>query len=419
MDIELAIHLGDVPVGSLHVDRHDHAEFRLLPSYKEMFPRPVLGQVFEDDLDRTHSSTVRLPEFFSNLLPEGPLRELVAAQIGVKEIRESYLLAHLGEDLVGAVRAIPLTDLDRKEAGLPRAEDERPSTLRFSLAGVQLKFSMLQEGQRFTLPARDRQGDWIVKLPDARYARVPENEYSMLRWAAAAGIDTPEARIVPATALEGLPAGVSLVEPQVLAVRRFDRRDDGPRVHQEDFAQILNVYPREKYEGASYTGIAKIILRTTGSEDFEAFLDRLVFVIASGNADAHLKNWSLRYEDGITARLAPAYDLVATILYPVDDHLALKLDRSRRFEDVSWKSFDKLTQSLRAEAEMIGYDVARVRTRVQAAIERILDTWTTIRNELLLAPEALDAIERHWQRIPLLCGPVSPIPPRVRQMRLL
>src|SRR5690606_38566088 len=143
----------------------------------------------------------------------------------------------------------------------------------------QLKFSMVRDGKRFTLPARDRDGDWIVKLPDVRFARVPENEYSMLRWAAAAGIEVPELRLVASSELEGLPSGITLVEPHALSVRRFDRLEGGTRVHQEDFAQILNVYPRHKYEKFNYTTIGALILRTAGIGDFEAFLDRLVFVL--------------------------------------------------------------------------------------------------------------------------------------------
>jgi serine/threonine-protein kinase HipA len=411
MALELEIRLGAIGVGKLLVDRHDRSEFRLYPSYKEMSPRPVLGQVFEDDPDRLHTSLLQVPPFFSNLLPEGALREIIARQIGVKDIRESYLLAYLGEDLAGAVRAVSMSELDREEAELPDAAQEQAQALRFSLAGVQLKLSMLQEGDRFTLPARDQQGQWIVKLPDSRFARVPENEYSMLCWASAAGIEVPESRLVEAPSLGGLPEGLSMREPLALAVRRFDRLSGGARVHQEDFAQIFDVYPRRKYEGANYATMGAVILRTAGGDDFEAFLDRLVFVVLSGNADAHLKNWSLRYQDGISARLSPAYDLVATILYPdVDASMALNLSGSKRFEDVTWKSFDRLAERLRVVADAAGYDVAGIRARVEAALEHIQDAWATVRADLPLDHEAKRSIESHWRRIPLLSGSLSSPP---------
>ena len=41
-----------------------------------------------------------------------------------------------------------------------------------------------------------------------------------------------------------------------LAVRRFDRPSAGERVHIEDFAQILGLYPEQKYAGANYETLA-------------------------------------------------------------------------------------------------------------------------------------------------------------------
>lgn len=71
MDAELEILLGDVPVGALSIGAGDHCTFRLHRSYRDLYPRPVLGQQFEDDLDRVHRSTVSLPPFFANLPPKG------------------------------------------------------------------------------------------------------------------------------------------------------------------------------------------------------------------------------------------------------------------------------------------------------------------------------------------------------------
>jgi serine/threonine-protein kinase HipA len=51
---------------------------------------------------------------------------------------------------------------------------------------------------------------------------------------------------------------------------------------------------------------------------------RLAFMVLSGNADAHLKNWSLLYPDGVRPRLAPVYDLVSTVMYSLDTHTALR-----------------------------------------------------------------------------------------------
>lgn len=394
MDTELEIFLNEVPVGALHVSAGDHCTFRLHRHYRELYPRPVLGQQFEDDLDFVHRSTVELPPFFANLLPEGELRRLIARQVGVREVREAFLLAYLGEDLPGAVRVIPRDALAPSPESAPEPAAEAGPYLRFSLAGVQLKLSMLREGVRFTLPVRGQHGDWLVKLPDARFERVPEVEYATMRWAQAAGIDAPECELVPVSELRGLPPGVESLPGNALAVRRFDRVA-GTRVHQEDFAQVLGLYPRYKYDKYNYETIASVILRIAGQDALNAFIDRLVFVVLSGNADAHHKNWSLRYPGGHAVELSPAYDQVATVLFPeVDDNLALNFAKSKQFRDVSIASFQRMARKL-------GCDPEAVAERARVAARRIRDAWATVRADLPLSDEQRATIEQHWRRIPL------------------
>lgn len=394
VDTELDIYLNDVSVGILRLSAGDHSTFRLHGHYRERYPRPVLGQQFEANLDFVHRSTVELPPPFANLLPEGALRRCIARQIGVKEMREAFLLAYLGEDLPGAVRAIPRDALATLlESARARASEPGPY-LRFSLAGVQLKLSMLREGIRFTLPVRGQHGDWLVKLPDARFERVPEVEYATMRWAQAANIDVPECELVPVSELRGLPPGVESLPGNALAVRRFDRVE-GTRVHQEDFAQVFGLYPRYKYDKYNYESIASVILRTAGPGAFDAFIDRLVFVVLSGNADAHHKNWSLRYPGGQAVELSPAYDQVATVLFPeVDDNLALNFARSKQFRDVSIAGFQRMARKL-------GCDPDAVAERARAAAQHIRDAWATVRADLPLSDEQRARIEQHWRRIPL------------------
>jgi serine/threonine-protein kinase HipA len=52
--------------------------------------------------------TRRVPPFFSNLLPEGNLREYLAKLAEVNPEREFFLLAVLGADLPGALVVTPL-----------------------------------------------------------------------------------------------------------------------------------------------------------------------------------------------------------------------------------------------------------------------------------------------------------------------
>jgi serine/threonine-protein kinase HipA len=146
----------------------------------------------------------RVPPFFSNLLPEGHLREYLAKLADVNPEREFFLLAVLGADLPGALVIAPLEGVakeddahhDDADAG---HDDGRPreAVLRFSLAGVQLKFSAVMESSGgLTVPTGGMGGSWIVKLPSARFAAVPENEFAMLELARRAGIAVPDNRLV-------------------------------------------------------------------------------------------------------------------------------------------------------------------------------------------------------------------------------
>ena len=291
MEHPLGVWLNDAPVGQLNLTRNDGCEFRLLESYKNAYPRPILGQQFLDDPDHVHSSRQRTPPWFSNLLPEGPLRELIARQAGVSVYREFFLLDHLGEDLPGAVRIVADEAFPETAGAALPATDEHPrgGDWHFSLAGVQLKFSALREGRGMTIPVSGTGGDWIVKLPDARFPYVPENEHATMRWAEASGITIPEIQLIPVAEISGLPPEASSGAGQAaLAVRRFDRPLAGKRVHIEDFAQILGLYPEQKYASYNYETLANLVHKLAGEFELDEFIRRLVFVVASGLSLIHI-----------------------------------------------------------------------------------------------------------------------------------
>jgi len=402
MATTLRVLLHDTPVGLLSLDSREGSDFRLLESYKQAYPRPVLGQRFLDDLDRVQHTRARVPPWFSNLLPEGPLRELVAKQAGVHASREFFLLRHLGEDLPGAVRIIADAasggpdETDERDG--EQGEKEAPDAWHFSLAGVQLKFSARQSERGLTVPVSGRGGDWIVKLPDTRYPKVPENEYATMLWARESGIRVPQVELVDIAAIAGLPAiSGTFTERYALAIRRFDRPSPEERVHMEDFAQILGLYPEDKYEKYNYETLARLTLALTGEHGLDEFIRRLVFVIVSGNGDAHHKNWSLLYPGGVQAELSPAYDLVSTIQYQTEDKLALNLGGSKRWEDMGMDAFHRL-------ARKIGEDELRMASRVEAALDAILGAWREAGGDFGFTAQARERMEAHFSRIPLLRG---------------
>lgn len=395
----LSVLLGDMPVGRLTLSATDGSEFRLLESYKHAYPRPVLGQIFLDNPDKVWSTRARVPPWFSNLLPEGVLRELIAKQAGVPATREFLLLHHLGEDLPGAVRIVPDdSGGEVSDGGRPAEQEgtEAGDAWHFSLAGVQLKFSARRSERGLTIPVAGRGGDWIVKLPDARFRDVPRTEYATMRWAEASGIAIPEMNLIPIADITGLPPSYGdFAEPLALAVRRFDRPAPETRVHMEDFAQILDLYPEEKYTKYNYQTLAILIKSLCFESSLAEYIHRVVFMVASGNGDMHHKNWSMIYPDGIIASLSPAYDLVSTIQYNPEDKMALNLGGSKRWEDVTEETFRGMARKIGVEEGMMSLWVDRARTT-------ILDTWQKNKGDFGYDAQARDTIERHFARVPLL-----------------
>ena len=178
-------------------------------------------------------------------------------------------------------------------------------------------------------------GSWIVKLPAREFAGVPENEFSMMTLARHVGIQVPAIQLIEVKTIGNLPTGIGTLSGQALAIERFDRSPDGKMVHIEDFAQIFGIYPEDKYRRGNARNIAQVIATESDERDIAEFVRRLTFNTLIGNADMHLKNWSMIYPDRRHAVLAPAYDLVSTIPYIPDREAALKFSRTKSFDAFS------------------------------------------------------------------------------------
>jgi len=358
--------------------------------------RPVLSQSYLDTSgllrQGTRPTRVKLPPWFSNLLPEGRLREYIAQRGGIHVTHEFQLLNLLGEDLPGAVRIVPHSDKSAQR-GEPhvKAEPAADAPLRFSLAGVQLKFSALVNHHGgLTIPASGIGGDWIVKLPSPTYPAVPENEAVMLTLAAAAGVEVPEHRLVSLDAIEGLPDLGPFAGSKALAVKRFDRSPQG-RIHMEDLAQVFGIFPDDKYQKVGFARIAEMIAIVMGQQAAQDFIARLAFTVLTGNGDMHLKNWSLIYPDGRVPKLAPAYDLVSTIPYIPEDRLALNFLGNKDFAAVTRERFARLAQKAALSEHQTASTVARITDAVKHA-------WPDHRRASELPLEIADRIERHILR---------------------
>ncbi|MCB1118565.1 MAG: type II toxin-antitoxin system HipA family toxin [Chlamydiia bacterium] len=308
--------------------------FTFADGYADNPKRRTLSLSFRDvygDLITTIKPTrTRLPPFFSNLLPEGRLRDFLAEVAQVSSEREFFLLTALGQDLPGAVRVIP-----HGEVIPPVEQSQRKpiegAILHFSLAGVQMKFSADKEDHRLTIPAQGVGGEWIIKLPSREYEGVPENEFAMMELARRMGMDVPETALVAMDQISGIPEPFQKRKGKAYIIRRFDRN---PQRHIEDFAQIFAIYPEKKYRAASYVNIAKVIWAETGEGGFREFLRRFIFNTLIGNGDMHLKNWSLVHSKEGQTFLAPAYDFVSTLPYIPNEQLALTFIDTKEFNSL-------------------------------------------------------------------------------------
>ena len=388
-------------IGTITNVGHDKTLFAFTEDYIADTERPVLSLGFKDSLGELvteHKQTqTKLLPLFSNLLPEGAMRQYLADRVGVNPEREFFLLWVLGQDLSGA---ITVEDADGeplppaiKEAVEAKPNDEQ--ALHFSLAGVQLKFSAVQNAQGgLTIPVNGAGGHWIVKLPDSKFDQVPENEFSMMELARKVGIDVPVTKLIAIDEIDNLPKGIGSFGERAFVIERFDRREGGQSVHIEDFAQIFGVYPHDKYKKASIRNIAEVIGIEGQESDIEELVRRLVFNTLIGNADMHLKNWSLIYKDKFNASIAPAYDFVSTIPYMPDDAAALNVSRSKKFADFNLDELSHMAAKARLPEKLV-LDTAR------DTVQRFHDVWNAEKNNLFLNNKIISTIDTHIKTLPI------------------
>lgn len=347
------------------------------------------------------SRNQRLHPILSNLLPEGALRELIAQGLKVHLDNEFQILSYLGADLPGALVAEPMEPEDVPESVLSTHGKAKAvkfkkaaSENKFSLAGVQMKFSMKEKDGRYNLAKGNVLGDWIIKTPSTKHKDVPVNEYTAMKLAALIGIDIPDIKLVELNKLDNLPQINLPDEKLAFAIKRFDRNDN-IRIHMEDFAQVLVKYPHEKYHSANYEQIGKIIygFSADGLADAQQFARRLLVNILLANGDAHLKNWSLLYSDQVTPRLSPAYDIVTTSVYiDGEKHFALNLGKTKEWYDVSLANFQLW-------ADRAGIPWRAIKPHLDDVMEQARTLWPEAIKDLPMNEDHKRKLRQHWRNL--------------------
>jgi len=194
---------------------------------------------------------------------------------------------------------------------------------RMSISGVQEKFSVLLEKNKLRLVNEGERGTYILK-PIPRVGKKPDqmpaNEHLTMQVARQIyGIETAENALI--FFKDGTPAYIT---------KRFDVKDDGTKLAQDDFASLASRTPQThgehyKYSG-SYLELFQLMEAHLPAYKLEApkLLKVLIFNYLFSNGDAHFKNFSLLETPMGDYRLSPAYDLLNSRIHIEDSDFALE-----------------------------------------------------------------------------------------------
>ncbi|WP_029916980.1 type II toxin-antitoxin system HipA family toxin [Pelobacter seleniigenes] len=321
--------------------------------------------------------------FFENLLPEGSIRIQLARRLGISAENVFALLTELGGDCAGAVRLLPEGEhLETAGHYRPICVDELAAELdnlpnhpfladedgvRLSLAGAQNKLPVYFDGINFFIPAGDAPSSHILKTPIDHLENSVLNEAFFMNLAARAGLRVPSATVV------------EIGGRQFYLVERYDRKmakDGILRLHQEDFCQALGVESAFKYEKEGGPGFADCfkLLRGWSDEplvDVGDLLRWALFNFLIGNADAHGKNISFLYADGVV-RLAPFYDLLSTAVYEpqVNNKFAMRMGGQKDPRYLAADNMEKFSAEIGVGLRVVKRELKALAKKVEdAALE--------------------------------------------------
>ncbi len=210
-----------------------------------------------------------------------------------------------------------------------------------TVPGVQAKLSLHlakrgKESERLTLVGL--WGNYILKPPVDRFPQMPEIEDLTMHLARFFKISTVPHALIPLQSGE-----------LAYITRRIDRDKNGLKMHMEDMCQLTERLTEDKYKG-SMEQVAKAILKFTSNPvlDVIRFFEVTLFSFITGNADMHLKNFSLIYDKQSLIHLSPAYDMLSTrmLIAEKDDPEELALTLNGKKSNFKLKNFVKCAENI-------------------------------------------------------------------------
>lgn len=370
--------------------------------------------------------------WLANLLPEEGQLSLLTRSLGLNRTDTLAILDEIGDDTAGALsfgtpsnrevgsytKLTEFYNIDDPEIALEKHFEDlqrRPflvgeEGVRLSLAGGQKKSALAvldsngspvlrlpEDGDVLAIPHRGASSTVILKPDNPVLPGAVENETYCLHLAQAVGITSADAVVLSAGSRNAI------------CVLRYDRVDqDGTlqRIHQEDFAQANGVPPEKKYERGTFTGIDVATLLNTGRHlspaDALSLLNQFIFNILVGNTDAHAKNYSLLLPGGEGPYLAPLYDVLTVLSWPiVAQYFAQNIaGKKRKPGDITADHWDFI-------AKAVGYRPTDVRKQVKELVRRIGANRVSVVEEVASFPggvagyveEVADLIQENALRI--------------------
>lgn len=347
--------------------------------------------------------------FFSNLIPEGDLRDKLAKQLGLSVKNDFGLLEVIGGDVAGAISLYSDTGINRYSETenkissklehnknyqvkvlnetdllfileklkthpfLVNTDDlNQGKKMRLSLAGAQNKLPIIYEAstpqnsgenKHFALPLGQTASTHILKPDNEHIKGLAINEAFCMKLAKACGLIVAEVELM------------QIQEKLILLIKRYDRKNR-ERLHQEDFCQALAIVPFNKYEsegGPSIGDCRQIIDRFSQrpAVDKKRLLQWTIFNYLIGNADAHGKNISLLYQPSPV--LAPFYDLLCTAIYPsLTDKLSMKIGGENRPDWIMKRHWLRHCEVLGISEKLLQREAKKLILDVQKKAKKIL-----------------------------------------------
>jgi len=249
-----------------------------------------------------------------------------------------------------------------------------------TITGVQPKLSLDLDGKGKNTPRRftivGLWGKYILKPQTDLYPQLPENEDVTMHLAEIAGIRTVSHSLI------------RFADGELCYItKRIDRDDKGNKFPMEDMCQLSERLTEYKYKG-SCEQIGKLILRFSHAPklDLANFWQQTLFCWLTGNADMHLKNFSLYSMAKGQYMLTPAYDMLCTALAIPEDNEELALTLNGKKRKLKRSDFEKVFAQSGLDAKVID--------RIFLRFEKAMTQWLSFIKTSFLSEELKENYSR-------------------------